>query len=233
MAKHLFETHCHIKEISSCAVASAEEMVELYKNTEYEGIVLTNHINSSTFKKAGLADAPWLEKAKHYLSGYYKVKELAKDDLKILLGMEICFYNEPNDYLVYGFSEDFLLNCGDIMALSSKEFSKICKENGFLFIQAHPLRRGLKIADWKMLDGYEVYNGNPRHYSNNEIAEIWAKAHNKSIVTSGSDFHQIEDACIGGIYFENEINTIDDFVRELRCGNYELKKTPFVHTREE
>ncbi len=233
MAEYLFETHCHTKEVSTCAVATAEEFISLYKNTEYNGIVVTNHMNSATFRRRGLENEPWEVKAEHFLSGYKKIKELAGNDLTILLGMEICFYNQPNDYLVYGITEDFIKTCGDIMALKPEEFSVIAKENGFLFLQAHPLRRGMKITDWKILDGYEVFNGNPRHYSCNEIAEQWAKFHKKSIMTSGSDFHQAEDACIGGVYFKNEIKNNGDFVRELKSGNYRLKKTDFKHTKEE
>ena len=75
-----------------------------------------------------------------------------------------------------------------------------------LFLQAHPFRRDLTVANWEYLDGYEVFNGNPRHKSCNEIAEMWAKYHNKNIVVAGSDFHEKGDEGIGGVYFEKEIN---------------------------
>ena len=111
------------------------------------------------------------------------------------------------------------------MAMTPKQVSNLCRKNGLLFIQAHPFRRGMKIIDWNILDGYEIYNGNPRHNSNNDIAEIWAKKHNKQIVVSGSDFHEIGDACAGGIYFNAPIKNNDDLLRELKSGNYTLKKT--------
>ena len=65
------------------------------------------------------------------------------------------------------------------------------------------------------------------------MAEQWASYHNKAIVTSGSDFHEPEDACHGGIYFEKEIKTPQELVEELRGGNYTLKKDKFKHTRPE
>lgn len=223
--EYLFEMHTHTKEVSTCAVAYAEDLINSYKSSDYSGFVLTNHMNPDTFSCIGMSDAPWDEKIDHFMSGFDAVKKAAGDRFVVLLGMEIRFYNTPNnDYLVYGVTEEFLRSNGDLMALNPKQFSKLCKEKGLLFLQAHPFRRAMSITDWNILDGYEVFNGNPRHNSNNDIAEIWAKKHNKTIVVSGSDFHETDDACAGGVYFKNPINSNDDLLRELRSGNYTLKK---------
>lgn len=230
---YLYEMHAHNVEVSTCAASTAKDMVELYRDTDYVGIVSTNHMNSSTFKRAGLKDAPWDVKVDHFLKGYEILKAEAGDHFNVLLGMEICFYHYPNDYLVYGITEKFLRSHGDLMAMTPEEFSELAHENGLLFLQAHPFRRGLEVEDWKILDGYEVFNGNPRHYSCNEIAEAWAKYHNKSIVVSGSDFHDPGDEAGGGIYFNSEIKTNEDLLRELRSGNYTLRKTQINHTRPE
>lgn len=222
--EYLFEMHTHTKEVSTCAVAYAEDLINSYKDSDYKGFVLTNHMNPETFERVGLADASWDEKINHFMKGFDAVKKAAGNRFIVLLGMEIRFYNTPNnDYLVYGVTEEFLRSHGDLMAMSPKQFSKLCKENDMLFIQAHPFRRGMMVTDWNLLDGYEIFNGNPRHNSNNDIAEIWAKKHNKSIVVSGSDFHEVDDACAGGIYFKNPIQNNDDLLRELRSGNYTLK----------
>lgn len=228
--EYLFEMHTHTKEVSVCAVAYAKDLIESYKDSDYAGFVLTNHINPSTFKNIGMENASWDEKIDHFMKGYEAVKKAAGDRFTVLLGFELNFYNSSNDYLVYGATEEFLRSHGDLMAMTPKQFSKLCRENGLLFIQAHPFRRGMKVVDWNILDGYEIFNGNPRHNSNNDIAEIWAKKHNKSIVVSGSDFHEIGDACAGGIYFKNPINTNDDLLRELRNGNYRLKRTDLGET---
>ena len=223
--EYLFEMHTHTKEVSTCAVAYAEDLIESYKSSDYAGFVLTNHLNASTFEIAVLQDASWDEKIDHFMNGFYAVKKAAGNRFTVLLGAELNFYNTTNDYLIYGVTEEFLRSNGDLMAMTPKQVSKLCHENGMLFIQAHPFRRDMKITDWNILDGYEIYNGNPRHNSSNDIAEIWAKKHNKSIVVSGSDFHEIGDACAGGIYFKNPINNNDDLLRELKGGNYEIKKT--------
>lgn len=222
---YLFEMHTHTKEVSTCAVAYAEDLINSYKDSEYAGFVITNHMNPDTFARADLENAPWDKKIDHFMTGFNAVKKAAQDQFVVLLGMEIRFYNIPNnDYLVYGVTEEFLRSNGDLMAMPIKQFSKLCKENNILFLQAHPFRRGMKITDWNLLDGYEVFNGNPRHNSNNDIAEIWAKKHNKTIVVSGSDFHEIDDACAGGVYFKNPIKNNEDLVRELKAGNFTLKK---------
>lgn len=230
---YLYEMHAHVKEVSTCSPTSAREFVSLYTDTDYTGIVLTDHMNSDTFTKRGLGDAQWDEKIDHFLTGYKAVKEAAGDKLIVIIAMEIHFYDNPNDYLVYGVTENFLRSHGDLMAMGAQKFSELAKENGVIFIQAHPFRRDSLVTDWKLLDGYEIFNGNPRHYSCNPMAEEWAKYHQKSIVTSGSDFHEPEDACHGGIYFEKKISTPQELVEELRSGNYTLFKKKFKHTRPE
>ncbi len=231
--KYLYEMHAHVKEVSTCASNKATILADLYTNTEYSGIVLTDHMNSATFERKGLKNAPWDEKIDHFLTGYKSLRDAAGNKLNIILGMEICFYNCPNDYLVYGITENFLRSNGDLMAYSPEDFSKLAHENELLFIQAHPFRRDSLVTNWKILDGYEVFNGNPRHYSCNPIAEAWAEYHHKTIVTSGSDFHEIEDAYHGGIYFNTEIKDGSQLVEELKKGNYTLKKDKFKHTRSE
>ena len=221
---YLYEMHAHTVEVSACAVSTAEEMVRLYEGKGYTGIVSTNHMNASAFRKAGLENASWDEKVTHFLKGYQLLKAYAGDKFHVILAMEICFYKHPNDYLVYGVTEEFLRSHGDLMAMDPESFSELAHENGLLFLQAHPFRRWLEIEDWRILDGYEIFNGNPRHQSSNEIAEIWAKYHDKSIVVSGSDFHEPGDEAIGGIYFEKEITTPQELVDELKKGNYTLKK---------
>jgi hypothetical protein len=228
---YLFEMHLHTREVSTCANIPAKQIAELYLTTNYDGIVVTDHMNASTFNKSKYKNATWDEKVTHFLEGYNALKEALKGKITVLLGMEICFYECNNDYLVYGVTEEFLRSNGDLMAYSPEEFSSLAKENGLLFLQAHPFRRWLTVENWEILDGYEVFNGNPRHYSSNPIAEEWAKYHNKELVVAGSDFHEVEDLAHGGVIFNSEIKTNDDLLRELKALNYTLHKTDFKHTR--
>lgn len=221
--EYLFEMHAHSSEVSACAKVPVEEIADVYPKAGYDGIILTNHVNGSTFRHVGLEDAPWSEKAEFFLSAYYRLKKLCEGKMTVLLGAEISFKGSWNDYLVYGITEDFIRNMGDVRKMSYEDFSKIAHENGFLFLQAHPFRVDMMISDPDYLDGYEIFNGNPRHNSSNHIAKRWAEDHGKTIVTSGSDFHEHGDSITGGIYFANPINNNDDLLRELRAGNYRLK----------
>ncbi len=231
--EYLYEMHAHTKEISCCAGCYAKDLVECYKDTEYYGIVLTNHMNSSTFSKKEFENATWDEKVDYFLWGYEVMKKEAGDRFQVILAMEINFYGHPNDYLVYGITENFLRSHGDLMAMEPHEFSRLAHENGLLMIQAHPFRRESQVEYWEILDGYEVFNGNPRHYSCNPMAEAWAKYHNKSIITAGSDFHEVEDAAHGGIYFKKPITNNEELLEELRKGDYRLKRDEIKHTRSE
>ena len=219
----LFEMHAHTKGVSACAHTLPEELAALYENTEYRGIVLTNHLNSSTFRCAGIETAPWREKADFFIDGYRRLKEILDGKMTVLLGFEINFYGKPNDYLVYGATEDFIKSNGDLMAMKIKDFSELAHENGLLFIQAHPFRQNMQMVEPALLDGYEVNNGNPRHDSRNPVAAYWADYVGARVRISGSDFHDPEDACRGGIYFDDDIKTNAELTAALLNGKYRLK----------
>lgn len=225
MKKYLYEMHYHTKNTSNCANIKAEDSVEYYINAGYDGIVVTDHLSSSTYMKYGRELLPWKKKVDFFLRGYKAAKKSANGRINIILGMELRFRTSEgdNDYLVYGITEDFLYNTPELLNLNIKKFYEICQKNGFLVFQAHPFRFNMKVTNPQFLDGIEVFNGNPRHNANNDIAEMWAKKYDL-MVTSGSDYHELEDLGIGGIYFNKEIKDGKDLVGELQTRQYELKK---------
>ena len=104
------ELHCHSAEVSNCAHAYADYIVDRYISEGYSTIVLTNHFNKETFKnkRFDMLDAPWDEKVDYFMNGYHKMVEAAAGRINIILGMELRFFCEINDYLVYGITEEFL-----------------------------------------------------------------------------------------------------------------------------
>ena len=96
--------------------------------------------------------------------------------------------------------------------------------NGALLFQAHPCRPGLSPRDPKFLDGIEVYNGNPRHESNNPRARAWAEEHHL-LFSSGSDYHETEDIARGGMIFPGEIHNSKELAAALAKGVGELIET--------
>ncbi|MCH5192068.1 MAG: PHP domain-containing protein [Oscillospiraceae bacterium] len=225
MGKFLYEMHTHTSETSRCAHVSAHGVVDEYIHAGYSGIVITDHMSTSTFEKFDHINMTWKEKVDYFLGGYREALKAADGRINVLLGMELRFDipNVMNDYLVYGVTEKFLYSTPELLNMNLHDFSKLAHRNKMVIFQAHPFRVGMKISKPKYLNGIEVFNGNPRHDSSNYLASIWAKKHDL-LAVSGSDFHEYEDLARGGIYFEKEIETNDELVKELLFGQYELKK---------
>lgn len=225
LKKYLYEMHFHTKNTSNCANVSAEKAVEEYIKAGYDGIVVTDHLSPSTYMKYGRELLSWRKKVDFFLRGYNAAKKAAAGRINVLLGMELRFKTSEgdNDYLVYGITENFLYEHPELLNLNIKKFYKLAQENGFLVFQAHPFRVGMKVTNPNFIDGIEIFNGNPRHNSSNDIAEMWAKKYDL-MVTSGSDYHEYEDLGSGGIWFDKEILDNKTLVEELKKRNYEIKK---------
>lgn len=178
------EMHCHTSETSPCAKTSAVELVKLYKDAGYNGIIITDHFCYSNFKN----EDNWDNVVNRFLKGYLKAKEEAKKHhIDIYLGMEIRFLDSNNDYLVYGIDEQFLYDNPWLYMKDLRHLDEIC-ENKYLIVQAHPYRWDNTLADIKYLDGIEYNNTNPNNDCNNEKAyNAWIKT--DLIGTCGCDFH--------------------------------------------
>lgn len=219
--KYMYETHFHTAEVSTCARVGAKEAVDIYKKAGYSGVVVTDHFSQDCFENK-YEGKDWKEKIDYYLRGYKKAKECATDDFAVLLALEARFEND-NDYLVYGVDEDFLYKNEWFTKMTIKQFKKLAEKNQLTVIQAHPFRIDSNITNPRYIDGIEIYNGNRRHDSSNNIAEMWAKKHG-FITTSGSDFHEYEDLARGGIALERFVTDVKEFRAELLAGRIELKK---------
>ncbi|NLE26360.1 MAG: PHP domain-containing protein [Clostridiaceae bacterium] len=214
MTAFKYDTHVHTSEVSGCAKVSADEAVKMYKEAGYHGIVITDHYCDSFFN--GLGDLSWDQKMDRYLDGYNIALNLGeKLGLKIILGMEIRFLENANDYLVYGIDEKFLKNYKELYKLSLKEFRELTKRESILIFQAHPFRPGMIPAPAELLDGIEVYNGNPRHNSNNDNAYQYALK-NRLRMLSGSDFHRRDGIAAGGIIVFENIGDSHEFSDMIR-----------------
>ncbi|MBQ7455530.1 MAG: hypothetical protein IJS53_03730 [Clostridia bacterium] len=219
------ELHCHSSEVSVCSSCPAEREIALYRAAGYGGIVTTNHFNRGTFR--GMEGLSWPEKVAHFMRGYAALKDAAGADFDVLLGCEINLTPLdwpayiPNDYLVYGVTEEWLLSCGDVRALSLAALSEKARAAGMLLIQAHPFREGMVMQDEALLDGFEVFNGNPDHDSHNDLAAVWGAMTGK-IRTSGTDLHHARTVPCGGIATRERIRDNETLLSVLRSGAYTL-----------
>lgn len=219
MKKYLFDTHIHTKEASSCSRVFAADIVKRYKELGYDGLIITDHFSASQFKRHG---ETYAEQVQTYLSGYRAAKEFDDENFHIILGMELRFLENDNDYLVYGFDEDFVLNNDLTQYNDPEEFRPVVEANNLIIFQAHPFRIGMTVVDPDMLDGVEVYNGHGDHYSRNTVANKWAEMHGLRKL-SGSDFHGNLSLEPGGVYFDEYLTDSKQVAEALREGKYSLK----------
>lgn len=219
MKGYLFDTHIHTKEASSCSRVWAADIVKRYKELGYDGLIITDHFSASQFKRHG---STYAEQVQVYLSGYRAAKALETEDFHIILGMELRFLENDNDYLVYGFDEDFVINNDLTQYNNPEEFRPVIEANNLIMFQAHPFRIGMAVNDPAVLDGVEVYNGHGDHNSSNDIAYKWAQKYNLRML-SGSDFHGNLSMEPGGVYFEEYLTDSKQAAEALRNGRYSLK----------
>ena len=215
------ELHCHSNDVSACARVDVDTIIKRYTEGGYTSLVLTNHLSIYTYDYIKPTD--WNDFIDKFVGGYKKLKEAAGEKLNILFGMELRFKNSCNDYLVFGVTEEFLRAHEDLLDMYPEKFHNICKENGYLFIQAHPFRNWMSVTPPDQVDGVEVFNGHKGHDSRNDIANMWADKFNL-IKTSGTDFHYADVPTNAGIMTEYEIKDINTLIDTLKSGNYTLIK---------
>ena len=224
MPKYKTELHCHTSEVSHCAGECAADTVEKYLRYGYSTLVLTNHLAGSNFRRMGLGDdAPWEDKVKMYVDGYYKMKDAAAGRLNVLFGAEIRFDELENDYLLFGMTPEFLSDHPDIYKMSLQDFyNEINHPNRFIIIQAHPMRFHMQhVYPW-FVDGWEIYNGHPHNESYNKAAKAYAEYFPAKIFTSGTDHHDADHFPAGGIETDYEIKTMDALMDTFRARSYTL-----------
>ena len=212
------ELHAHTSEVSPCGHVTAPDVADRFIQEGYTSLVITNHYSAYIIDNL---KGSWREKMDHYMYPYYLMREHAADRLNVILGCELRFEGNYNDYLIYGITEEFLRENPDLHKMSLRSFTPLARENGFLVVQAHPFRNEIQIVPPELLDGMETFNGTPSYDGRNTIANEWAKRYNL-IRTSGSDFHNPDQHGTGGILTSAAIRTGEELVTVLKSGNYIL-----------
>ncbi len=215
MNYYRYDTHVHTSEVSSCGKVPAETVVKLYKKAGYQGIIITDHYYSGFVEKI---DGNWNEVVDKFLEGYRTAKRVGDEvGLDVILGMELRFDDGPEDYLVYGFDEEFLYDNPYLNRLTLASFRQLIKGRSILVFQAHPFRKNISVAPPELLDGVEGFNCHPRHDSQNDKAFAFCLA-NGLYLSSGSDAHQVQDVGRGGIGLTKRIRSGHDYVDLFLSG---------------
>ncbi len=215
------ELHLHSAEVSACATACAEDIVNVYLDAGYSTVVLTNHMSRYTYennKTQDLSGLSWQEKCDFYMAGYHALREAAGDRLNVLFGMELNPKLMNCDYLIYGMTEQFMRAHPDLMELPLEELVSLTRAAGMIFCQAHPFRNNMKVTKPELLDAMETHNAHTADFRN-DIAERWAD--NFSLIKlSGSDYHRAAHKAEAGIVTDFPITTNEQLLEVLRSGNY-------------
>ena len=185
---HKIELHAHSMPISACCSCPNDKSLELYAQNGVEVVCLTNHYTADNPIFAGKTKEEAIDA---YVEGYETLKEKAKPyGIDILLGCEIRFNENHNDYLIYGVDRAVLVEAYDYFDKGVEEYRKNVPLANSLFIQAHPFRNGMTQIDTRLLDGLETMNFHPNHNSRNSISAMYAKENGIDICVGGSDFHE-------------------------------------------
>ena len=178
------ELHAHTKPVSACSEVLPARLAEIYHDLGFHAVVITNHFRHEDNKEAYID---------RYVADYEMTAEAAvKYGMAVLLGAELTFTENANDYLVYGVTKEMLSDIYDFLPHGLAAFRKEYPMPDSVLIHAHPFRNGMERVDTALLDGIEVYNMHPGHNSRIGFAADYARAQGVTLITAGSDFHHLD-----------------------------------------
>ena len=214
----LYETHLHTCQASACGKVNGEDYIRYMIDKGFSGIVVTDHFfNGNTCVPS---DLPWNEKVEMYCSGYERALKAAKGlDFTVMFGVEVNFFKD--EYLLYGIDKKWILEHESMMDMTRHELHEAVNKAGGIMIQAHPYRERDYLTDIKLvgascIDGVEVYNAANKP-NMNALAYEYALPYNLPL-TAGSDIHYFYDGDMGGMLFDEKINSIAEFVSAVRAN---------------
>ena len=106
-----YELHVHTAECDKVAKIGGAELVKLYCESGYNGMVITDHYFSLFYEwfQDDICNADHQKIIARYLKGYYAaINEGEKRGFTVLCGAEVRFDHFINDYLIYGLEENDL-----------------------------------------------------------------------------------------------------------------------------
>lgn len=215
------DAHVHTSETSSCGFLSAAELVKRYHALGYNGIVITDHLHEEYISSLKCKE-DWNSCVDHFLYGYKAAKKEGKEiGLEVILGAEIRFGINDNDYLIYGFDENFLRQNPFLHRLTPWEFFEKYG-NEILIIHAHPYRNGNETVFVECVHGVEVFNGNPRHNNRNEKALELYNSNPALYSLCGSDTHRDADEGRAYMLFDEHIFNSHLFINNIKRCKYKI-----------
>lgn len=219
--KYRTELHAHTAPESACSQIPPADMAKIYYELGYDAITITNHFvyDYNLFNKYPPEEA--LEK---YMLGYENTKkEAEKYGLTVLLGAELQFTENTNDYLFYGVDKDMLGKIYTLLPYGLENFRKNFKAENSILFQAHPFRDDMTKVNPSLLDGIETFNMHLGH--NSRIAQAVRYAHDSGFTrtVAGTDFHEYGRAGAAAIRTKSIPDDSFALAALLKSGDYLLE----------
>ncbi len=217
--KQRYDLHVHTSPVSPCGDFSPQEVVDKHIALGYNGMVLTNHFQPRLVDKF----ENHRDFVEYFLNDYREAKEYGESkDFDVILGVEMRFPENDNDYLVYGVSEDDAYKMLDFVYTDYKTFYKGFKNEKSLVIQAHPFRKNCILQNTDLLDGIEVFNLHPGHNSAVGFAAKTAFENPRLLKTGGTDFHHETHQGMCATLFKERIRDSFRLAEVLKSRDYIL-----------
>jgi histidinol phosphatase-like PHP family hydrolase len=211
-----YDLHVHTAEVSACAKGSAADMAEMYQREGYTGIVITDHFfNGNTTVPREL---PWEERVHMLKTGFEHAKKRGDEiGLDVFYGWEYTF-GRGTDFLTLGLDSDWLISNPDVCELDITEYMNRVHEAGGYIIHAHPFLEAYWVPYIRLLpryeDAVEIINAPGTQFMNDRAAD-YAKAYDLT-VSAGSDAHDPNWKCFGGIETIRRMESICDLVETMK-----------------
>lgn len=200
MKGFLYDLHTHTAEVSGCGRLPAAEVAERYAAAGFSGFAVTDHLYLEFLGRLG-AGCSWDDAVSQYLTGYRAAERHGgKLGVRVVLGAELRFPENNNDYLIYGIDEAWLRKNPGICQMTAQGFFDRYHDE-VLIIRAHPFREGSALMEEGAVHGVELINTNPRHDNGNRQALALCQRHPEYLRTAGSDTHREGDAAQAGVIF--------------------------------
>ena len=217
--KYKYDLHVHTSPVSPCGDFSPAEVVDKYIALGYNGVVITNHFQPKLVDKfensTGFAE--------YFLKDYQKAKKYGNTKgFDVILGIEMRFPENDNDYLVYGVSEDDVYRMLNFVYTNYESFYKEFKNEKNLVIQAHPFRKNCVLQNTDILDGIEIFNLHPGHNSAVGFAAKKASENPHLLKTGGTDFHHETHQGMCATLFKERIKDSFRLAEVLKSRDYIL-----------
>lgn len=217
--RYKYDLHVHTSPVSPCGDFSPEEVVDKYLRLGYHGIVLTNHFQPHLVEEFKSPEGF----AEYFLNDFYRGKAYGdKKGFDVILGAEMRFPENNNDYLVFGIGENDIYKAMQYVHTDYETFYKNFKTEKNLIIQAHPFRKGSSIQNTDILDGIEAFNLHPGHNSAIGFAAKAAFDNPHLLKTGGTDFHHETHQGMCATLFKNRITDSFMLADALKSRNYIL-----------